>query len=202
MKKGFTFLIAAILLMATHIGWAQVTDELTYTLIGVTGTNYSDWSDVTSNSSAVYAGNTAGGNTAIQLRSKNSNSGIVTTTSGGTVTHIAVTWNSNTGAGRKLNVYGSNNAYTAASELYGDNAGTLIGTIDFDSSTDLEITDSYEYIGLRSASGALWLDNITITWSSGGTPNPPSRHPARKSNTTPPRAASPTSSTIPSLAER
>ena len=130
-------------------------------------TNYTDWT-YTAPSGAVYKGQSSGSATGqyIQLRSNNNNSGIVTTTSAGKVTNISVTWNSSTTSGRTLNVYGKNSAYSAATDLYGNNAGTLIGTIVYGTSTELIITDDYEYIGMRSASGAMYLDEIQITWES------------------------------------
>ncbi len=147
---------------------ADVTDELTYSLIGVTGTSYSDWEDVSDESDAVYAGQSAGGNNSIQLRSKNSNSGIITTTSGGKVKSIAVEWNSNTTNGATLNVYGKNSAYSSASDLFGSSKGTSLGTIVKGTSTSISVTGDYEYIGLCSNSGAMYLDKVSITWSSGG----------------------------------
>ena len=175
MKRRFTILLAALLL-SCGLGWAQTTDVLNHDLIGVTGTSYSNWSGKTSNSDAVYAGNTAGGNNAIQMRSSNNNSGIVTTASGGVVTNITVVWNENTTAGRTLNVYGKNAAYSAATDLYGNNAGTLIGTIVYNAgaSTELDIDDEYAFIGIRSNSGALYLNEVSITWSEGSGVTPPS----------------------------
>ena len=152
--------------------WAQTTDELTNNLIGVTGTSYSNWSGKTHNSNAVYAGNSAGGNSSIQLRSNNNNSGIVTTTSGGKVTKVTVSWNSNTASGRTLNIYGKNTPYSQATDLYNDNQGTLIGTIvnHPDSSNVLTIEGDYSYIGLRSANSAMYLDTIKITWAASSGP--------------------------------
>ena len=149
---------------------ADIVDELTQAWTSISGTSYSSWSDKKSKSPAVYAGNSAGGNNSIQLRSNNSNSGIVTTTSGGKAKKIVVTWftgDGGTSSGRTLNVYGKNSAYSAATDLY-DNSkkGTLIGTIVCGTSTELEITDEYEYIGLCSNSGAMYLSEIKITWSS------------------------------------
>ena len=171
MKRKITCLLAALLLMS-GLTWAQ-TDVLNHDVIGVSGTTYSSWSNLTLTSGAVYAGNTAGGNNAIQMRSNNNNSGIVTTTSAGIVTNITVAWNSNTADSRTLNVYGNNTAYEAASDLYGSNAGTLIGTI-AKGTTEFAITDEYAFIGIRSASGALYLDEIQITWSDGSGVTPPS----------------------------
>ena len=150
---------------------ADVVDVLNRELTGVSGTSYSEWSGKTATSSAVYAGNSAGGNDAIQLRSNNNNSGIVTTTSGGKATKVVVSWNSGTTNGRTLNVYGKNSAYSAATDLY-DNSkrGTHLGTIVYGTSTELTINGDYEYIGLRSNSGAMYLDEIQITWSAGSEP--------------------------------
>ena len=142
------------------------TDVLNREFTGITGTTYTEWSGKTSNSDAVYAGQSAGGNESIQLRSNNNNSGVVTTTSGGKVKKIIVTWNSNTADGRTLNVYGSNTAYTAATDLYDEEKqGTLLGTIVNGTSTELVVTGDYEYVGLRSASGAMYLDKVEIVWA-------------------------------------
>lgn len=152
-------------------GGTGTTDVLNLSTTGVTegSTTYDDWSEKTATSTAVYAGNSAGGNSSIQLRSNYSNSGVVTTTSGGNATKVAVDWNSNTANGRTLNVYGSTSAYTAASDLYNDEKkGTLIGTIVCGTSTELDITEDYPYIGLRSASGAMYLSSISITYGGGG----------------------------------
>ena len=151
-----------------------VTDVINRAFTGVTGTSYTDWSDKTGASGAIYAGNSAGGNDAVQFRSNNNNSGIVTTASGGHATKVTVKWNSNTASGRTLNVYGKNTAYSAASDLYNsDNQGTLLGTIVNGTSTSLEISGNYTFIGLRSNKDAMYLDEIQIDWSSEATPANP-----------------------------
>lgn len=150
------------------------TDILTRATTGVTNgtTTYSNWSGKTATSSAVYAGQSAGSNDAIQLRSKNSNSGIITTASGGKATKVVVSWNSNTSNGRTLNIYGKNSPYEAATDLYDTNTqGTLLGTIVKGTSEELTITGDYEYIGLRSNSDPMYLDEIQITWSAGSAAN-------------------------------
>ncbi len=153
----------------------EVVDVLNRELTGITknSSTYSNWSDKTVSSSAVYAGQSAGGNDAIQLRSNNNNSGIVTTKSGGKAKKVAVVWQSSTSGGRTLNVYGKNTAYSAATDLYSTSTqGTLLGTIVCGTSTELVIKGDYEYIGVRSASGAMYLTSISITWdeSAGVTP--------------------------------
>ena len=142
-----------------------VVDVLNRALTGVTGTSYTSWSGKKSVSNAVYAGQSAGGNESIQLRSNNSNSGIITTTSGGEVSSIEVTWNSNTDNARILSVYGSNTAYTNPTDLY-DSAkqGTWLGEIKKSDNKSLDISGSYKYIGIRSKSGAMYLTEVKITW--------------------------------------
>lgn len=151
------------------------TDTLTRETTGVSNgsTTYSDWSDKEGESGAVYAGQSAGGNDSIQLRSKNSNSGIITTASGGTITKVIVDWNNST-SGRTLNVYAKTSAYSSPSDLYGSSSGTLVGTIESDSSTELIISGDYTYVGVRSDSGALYMNSITFEWNgSGSTPVTP-----------------------------
>ncbi|MBR3615053.1 MAG: chitobiase/beta-hexosaminidase C-terminal domain-containing protein [Bacteroidaceae bacterium] len=142
-----------------------VIDVLNRELTGISGTSYSSWSGKTVTSDAVYAGQSAGGNDAIQLRSNNNNSGVITTASGGKVRKVAVEWQSGTSAGRTLNIYGKNSAYNAPTDLY-DNSkqGTLLGTIVCGTSTELVIEGDYEYIGMRSASSAMYLTSISIYW--------------------------------------
>ncbi len=172
MKKLLTFLTLLTLFFAT--GWAaDVTDVLNQTWTGVTGTNYTTWSGKTATSNAVYAGNSAGGNSSIQLRSDKSTSGIVTTASGGKVKSITVVWNSNTASGRTLDIYGKNTAYSAASDLYTvSTQGTLLGSIKYGESTSLTVSGDYEYIGLRSYNGAMYLTSISIVWEEEGSTEP------------------------------
>ncbi len=152
------------------------TDTLTRATTGVSSgsTTYSDWSGKNGESGAVYAGQSAGDNNSIQLRSKNSNSGIITTASGGTITKVIVDWNNNTTSGRTLNVYAKTSAYSSPSDLYGASSGTSVGTIVSGSSTELTISGDYTYVGVRSADGALYLNSITFEWNgSGSTPAAP-----------------------------
>jgi len=160
-----TLLLSLLLCMGSSAWGDTVTDVLNQTFTGITGTSYSEFSGKKATSGAVYAGQCAGGNSSIQLRSSNSNSGVVTTTSGGKAKSITVEWNSSTTNGRTLNVYGSSTAYSAASDLYNSSKqGTLLGTIVYGTSTSLTISNDYEYIGFRSASGALYLASVSINW--------------------------------------
>ena len=158
----------AVFAYAEGGGSAEVVDVLNNAWTGVSGTTYKDWSGKTANSDAVYAGNTAGDKSSIQLRTTNSNSGIVTTTSGGKAKKVVIEWNASTADGRAVEVYGSNDAYTAATNLYGSSSySDKLGEI---SRTEKEFTidDDFAYIGIRSKSGALYLNKVEITWSTGG----------------------------------
>ena len=145
-------------------------DVLTREVTEIEGSNYTNWSGKTLASGAVYAGNSAGGNESIQLRSNNSNSGVITTVSGGYAKKVVVKWNSNTTSGRTLNVYGKSTAYTSPTELYGDASGDLLGTIKCGTSNELVIDGDYEYIGMRSNSGAMYVEQISISWAPDMTP--------------------------------
>ena len=143
-------------------------DELIYSILPLEGDNgaYRDFSGARYNSSAVYAGNAnkTSSLTYIQLRNS-SNSGIVSTTSGGKVRKVVVDWNTSTASGRSIQIYGKNTAYTASSDLFSDvNKGTLIGSIIYGTSTELTINDDYEYIGIKAVGGALYMNSVTITW--------------------------------------
>ena len=162
-------IMSLVLCVGGGTAWGEdVSDVLNREFTGVTSTNqYESWSGKTGTSGAVYAGNSCGGNSSIQLRSKSNNSGIVTTKSGGKVKSITVKWNSSTAKDRTLNIYGKKSAYSAATDLYKtSNQGTLLGTIVNGTSTSLTVSGDYEYIGIRSNSDALYLTSVSIVWES------------------------------------
>ena len=147
----------------------NITDNLTTSTFG-SPSSYTTWSGMSANggSDAVYAGNsTTYNNTAIQIRAT-SPSGIVSTTSGGRAKKVTVTWNNGTANGRTLDVYGKNTAYTGSANLYDSSVqGTKIGSIVYGTSTELTISTDYMYIGMRSNSNAMYLDQISIEWEAG-----------------------------------
>lgn len=143
-------------------------DVITAEDLAATTTQYIDFSGVTKTSDAVYAGNSAKNNTgSIQLRSSNSNSGIVATTSGGRISQIIITWDNSTANARQIDVYGNTNPYTSAAELYetsgNTNQGELIGSL-AKGETTLTIEGNYPYVGIRSNDGALYIKDITFVW--------------------------------------
>lgn len=144
----------------------EVTDVLTADSFAATGTAYTNFSGVKVTSSAIYAGQTATSNGAIQLRSKADNngkhSGIVTTVSGGKLLKISVVWNNSTSTDRELDIYASNTPFTDAEDLYG-NTDLKIGTLGFGETT-FDVTGDYQYVGFRSNNGAMYLDKIEVVW--------------------------------------
>lgn len=149
----------------------EFTDVLDRDFTGIASgsSSYSSWSNKASKTSdAVYAGCSAGGNNSIQLRTSGNKEGIISTTSAGYVNTVSIDWNSNTRTDAALGVYvyGSNTAFSSASDLHDSSKkGTLLGTILRDANAPLEVEGGYKYIGIRSISGAIYLNKITIKWT-------------------------------------
>ena len=172
MKKLFSLLTLALLTLSA---WASttVTDVITASNLAATSTSYTDFSGVTITSNAVYAGQSAkSAEGAIQLRSKNSNSGIVSTASGGKLVSIKIDVQSGTNT---IEVYGNTNAYTSAANLYdtagNNNQGTKLGELSDDGT--ITVDGDYQFVGIRSKNGAVYISSIEITWESEGGVTPP-----------------------------
>lgn len=131
-------------------------DELTANKFAATTTTYKDFT------CGRYVGNSAktsdGG---IQLRASKS-SGIVTTSSPGTLQSIEIEWNAATYGDRQVDVYGKDTAYTSAADLYNSNQGTLIGSLVLGGDLVITISDPYPYIGLRSKNRSLYVDSFIL----------------------------------------
>lgn len=161
---------------------SKVTDVITAADLTATTTQYSEFSGVTKSSDAVYAGKSAlDGSTNIQLRSKQSDSGLVSTSTGGTLKSVTITVDHGTNT---IDVYGSNSAYSAATNLY-NSPGTKVGSVSSTGTVNFTGDNAnFTYVGIRSNNGAVYLTSIEITWvTSGGsggggdTPIPPTPDP-------------------------
>ena len=111
------------------------------------------------------AGNDADSGKGLQLRSKNSNSGVIANFAGRTCKSITFTFDNHTQAGRSIEIYASNSPFTIA-DMY-KNFVTKVGTIDYSSSNLTQtytFTADYSYIGFRSADGALYLKSVEVVW--------------------------------------
>ncbi len=152
----------------------DVTDVLTWDKLLSSGlkNNYTDFSGKTVTSAAVYAGKMSSGTDSyIQLRTSDSSAGIVSTTSGGKLKSVTITFNAKT-SDRAIEIYGKNEAYTASTDLYGDAKGKLLKVIgSADESKTLTVEGDYTFVGLKSSGGAVYVDKIEITWTSGQSGN-------------------------------
>lgn len=143
----------------------EVTDVLTVESLNAPS-SYGDVSNVSISSSAIYAGNLRNNNGSIQMRGSD-NSGIITTVSSGIVKSIVVEWDSELMAqfpNRTIDIYGSNTPISSVSNLYNSDL-EKIGSLSYvNGETTATISGSYQYIGIRSQKGALYLKKITIIW--------------------------------------
>ncbi len=144
-------------------------DTLAADDLAATSTTYADFSGVSKDSGAVYAGKTAKNSAgAIQLNATTTTgSGIWTTGSGGNATRVAVEWNSatTTTKPRSIQVYGSDSALGSYDAV---KAATLVGSITYGTDTELALDGSYAYVGLLASGGALYLDSVTVDWGTAG----------------------------------
>lgn len=164
---------------------AKVSDKLTREETGVANASsaYADWTYKSTESKAEYAGKSAGLNDSIQIRSKNKDSGIVTTKSAGKITRVTVEWNEETAEDRALLVYGSNTPYSKPSDLFNDiTKGTYLGQIVYgeDESTYYPISDVYHYVGVCSSDGAMYLASVKFSWNGDGEPEVSTEFPLAK----------------------
>lgn len=168
--KKLLLTLATVAISSVASFAATVTDVIDAAAIGQTGSTSTGYSEFTctGESGATYALQCATNKgTVIQLRSTNSNSGIVVTAApaGATLSEVRVEFESATASGRTLNIYGANAAYTNPTELYNaSTAGTLVGTIVNGTSTNILFSDDYTCLGIRSNSGAIYMTKIEIVW--------------------------------------
>ena len=146
----------------------NLADTINCDVLGITSNSYTSWTH-SFDTDIVYKGNSAGANHSIQLRTNTGtdgvHAGIVSTTTIGPLASVDCTWvAAATQDRRKIEIYGSNAAYSSPDDLY-DNSkkGTLLGTIE-KGATTLAITGTYRYVGVKSSSGALYLGSLTFTW--------------------------------------
>lgn len=145
-----------------------VTDTLNQTAFGLVDkdTNYADHTYTSTDTHITYSAYCASAQ-GIQLRVKNSNSGIVGGASDSTCQSISVTFGDSTESGKRaVEIYASNTAFTIA-DMY---AGTVtkVATLNYTSSkptVEYEFEEEYSYIGIKSESGAVYLTSIVIDWA-------------------------------------
>ena len=166
---AFTLLYVCCALLGGGLAKAQGsgTDDITAEVLGLTS-SYKDFDPYTSPTTGVkYAGNAYARSQGIQIRTEKSESGIIATSPGANLTSISITFNSATTAKRSVIVYGKNTPYTSAKDMYNSgDQGELLGELTPDQPS-LTITGSYANIGLKSKTGAVFMDQISFTWGEG-----------------------------------
>ena len=149
-----------------------VADTLNRSITGVEDTSYTTWTWASTYSSGItYKGRSAGGNGAIQMRASD-NSGIVANVNAQNrvAKSFVIKWEGHTGDDKAVEVYGKNEAYGSAADLYNDSKkGTLITSIscgdkDANDESAFEFNGYYKYIGFKSSSGAVYLSSLAIDW--------------------------------------
>ncbi|MGI6242837.1 MAG: chitobiase/beta-hexosaminidase C-terminal domain-containing protein [Prevotella sp.] len=171
MTTSLRLLVTMLLyLTAGSISAQTITDVLNFETIGISDSKYMSW-EYTLSSGATYEGNTKGENKTIQLRSSY-DSGIVVTKTGGIVKSIKIKLYKTNVANRQVDVYGSNTQYTGLSDLYNAGKGELIGSVT-PKMNEVVISPNtdYAYIGIRSKSGLINVDQIEIEWENKEAPS-------------------------------
>ena len=141
-------------------------DKITYVETGLKDLAKSGYQDATITnmpSGSEYLINGNCGVEYIQMRTNNNNSGLVTTKSAGSVLSVEITFNEKT-TDRKVYIYGSNTAFTSPTELYAEGLTPLDSIGAADATKKRTISGNYRYIGIRSSSGAIFIDEIDIEW--------------------------------------
>ena len=147
---------------------ATITHTLDRDFFGIEKANYSTYQKYTKTTSdGAYYETFAAGNNGIQLKSKDSCSGLIGKFEGRTCKSITVTFDKSTKANsaRSVDIYASNTPFDI-DDMYGSSV-TKVATLNFDEN-DLtktyNFTEQYTYIGIRSTNGAVYLPSIQIVW--------------------------------------
>ena len=172
MKKKFTFLMAALMLLAMFIlpltGWGQNSDvidkDATSSLIGNTGST--TWTTITVNGSVsnaeykIYTMGTSGTDYAMKWN-KNGYLYMTSTYAGHKLKSVTIT----TTDSKNIGLYAQNSAYSSAP------TGTALATIAASSTGTTYSFDSnsnYSFLALKGTTTSTFITNITIEWESTG----------------------------------
>ena len=99
--------------------------------------------------------------------SKLAYTGVVMKVSQASPAKIVINWNKR---GKGLMIYGKNTPYTSTQDLYDDNKGNLIATVDYSAEGPSTIVnaDNYTYIGIVPyVDGAVYVTSFEFIWNEG-----------------------------------
>ena len=148
-----------------------VTDHLTTSSFGMTdnSTSYVGYDLAATGAHYVAVAANGNGRNAIQLRTRNNDSGIVGAGyDGRTIKSVTLSFHADTGGSgkeRSVEIYASNTAFEIE-DMYSGEMEPL-DKIVFDSSEltkTFTFTEKYAYVGLRSANDAVYLNSIDFVW--------------------------------------
>ena len=149
-------------------------DVITVSQTNATSNSYEDFSNLALSSNARYAGKNAKGKEVIQLNNSNPY-GIWSTTSGGYVRSVTVTLLA--GTANTLDIYARNTTPYASGDIYSTTAatqGTKVGSITASTTESVRqkivFSDDYNYVGIRSQKGVIYVAEIRIEWATAGMP--------------------------------
>ncbi|MDY2913431.1 MAG: endonuclease [Candidatus Enteromonas sp.] len=128
--------------------------------------NYLEWTYTGDSMGISYAGNSATSYDSIQIRSNKSNSGVVMTASSRSISKVDLEFQTNTTAGRTVQIYGKSNPYSSPGDLFdAEKQGTLLGEATYQTDQAIQtitFATPYPYVGIRSSSGAAYLSSISF----------------------------------------
>lgn len=144
---------------------------------GVTSQTYQNFTYTSPDTEIDYLAFLSGGASQefFQIRTDKSQSGIVikANKNGYVASSISIEWAPKTSDSRTLELYGKHKAYSAPSELFATaTQGTLLKKF-AKTETEFNLNGEYNFIGLRSTTGVIYLSKITITWVPAAAPEVP-----------------------------
>ena len=155
--------------LTLYAGWEEsnyISDILTIEDLPYDKTSekitYFNFTDISKDSTAKYSGSTAK-NYEYDCIQTNDSYGIYSSKSGGYIRKVTINWNEKTKSGRIIDLYGSHTPFESYSNI---SKGTKINSdgIVYGKTNEVTILDNYEYIGIKSRSGAQYINSITFEW--------------------------------------
>lgn len=156
----FAALVAAMTLKA------NVVDTLTAKSCGISAASAASYTSFKASgaSGAEYEVFAYGKQQYIQIRISDSKSGIASTKSGGYVKSVTVVMNAGqTKSAVDVEIYASNDAYTAAADMY-KNEAIKVGVIHTQTTGKYTFDKNYTYVGIKSLTGSRYLDAVYVEW--------------------------------------
>ena len=155
--------------LTLYAGWEEsnyISDVLTIEDLPYDKTSssvkYFNFSNISKDSNANYSG-FAAKNYIYDCIQTNDSYGIYSSKSGGYIRKVTINWNENTKSGRTIDLYGSHTPFESYSSISKETKLNSDGIV-YGKTNEVTILENYEYIGIKSRSGALYINSITFEW--------------------------------------